>query len=211
MFRGVVGVVDHGVGNYISIINLLNKIGVRSKRIRNVLEINSLNPNVDKMIIPGVGSFDSGMLALKSLNIFEGIRKFSGEGGGILGICLGMQLFFEKSFENNIQTKGLNFIEGVVEKLIVNNCEKIPHTGWNNLIQVKNDIILENVNLNADFYFTHSFYCNVRNENEIIAFTDYGHKFPSLIKKDNIFGCQFHPEKSSDNGIKILKNFSNFN
>ncbi len=208
----MIAIIDLGLGNLFSLSNAFHKITSKTiKIIDNSYLLKNCEEKISHLILPGVGSFPAAMKKIKENNWQSELLKFKNKKKPILGICLGMQLFFEKSFENNIQTKGLNFIEGVVEKLIVNNCEKIPHTGWNNLIEVKNDIILENVNLNADFYFTHSFYCNVRNENEIVAFTDYGHKFPSLIKKDNIFGCQFHPEKSSDNGIKILKNFSNFN
>ncbi len=208
----MIAIIDLGLGNLFSLSNALDKItSTNIKIIDNSYLFKNFEEEISHLILPGVGSFPAAMKKIKENNWHYELCKFKSKKKPILGICLGMQLLFEKSFENNIETEGLNFIEGDVKKLVISNYEKIPHTGWNNLIEVKNDIILKNVNLNADFYFTHSFYCNVRNKNEIIAFTDYGNKFPSLIKKDNIYGCQFHPEKSSDNGIKILKNFFSLN
>lgn len=208
----MIGIIDLGLGNLFSLINALDRITSKKiKIINNFLLLESFEKEISHLILPGVGSFPAAMKKIKENNWYLELLKFKNKKKPILGICLGMQLLFEKSFENNINTEGLNFIEGSVEKLIVNNFQKIPHTGWNNLVENKNDKILKKVKLNADFYFTHSFYCNVRNKNEIIAFTDYANKFPSLIRKDNIYGCQFHPEKSSDNGKKILENFLSFN
>jgi glutamine amidotransferase len=205
MFCGVVGVVDHGVGNYVSIINLLNKIGVRSIRIRNVLEINSLNPKVDRIIIPGVGSFDSGMLALKNLKIFEGIRKFSGEGGGILGICLGMQLLFDSSEEGF--ESGLGLIPGKLKLIQKDSNHRVPHVGWHFVESNDNEWLFENIK-KMRFYHNHSFALSAPSDFQI-ATIKYSEEDVVSVKKENIIGVQFHPEKSHSSGERLILNFLN--
>lgn len=164
--------------------------------------------NVDKFngyILPGVGSFSQAMDIIENYKIDVLLNEEVKKNKPILGICLGMQLLFLDSLENGYR-KGLGFIEGNVVRF--NDCEgyRIPHVGWNN-VNFNNDIIFSNIPQNNDFYFDHSFY--VKTENKfILGETNYIRIFPSVVKKNSIYGVQFHPEKSQFNGIEILHNFS---
>ena len=205
MFRGVVGVIDHGVGNYISIINLLNKIGVGSRRIRSVQDIEALNPEIDKVIIPGVGSFDAGVKALSNLGIFEGLKKFTSQGGGLLGICLGMQLMFEASEEG---TKiGLGFFPGELKRIKEDINHRVPHVGWH-FVDADDEWLFADVNKKR-FYHNHSFALKAPSDFQI-ASIQYSEEYVVAVRKGNIVGVQFHPEKSHSAGERIILNFLNY-
>jgi glutamine amidotransferase len=197
-------VVDYNIGNVDSVVKafkILNCKVVLSNKKEDILI-------AKKLVLPGQGSFDYGMNQLEVLNIKDLIiKRVLDYNVPILGICLGMQLFADIGYENSLNTKGLGFISGEIKKL--NTKLKLPHIGWNEIKIKKNDIILKNIEDNKDFYFVHSYYFECNDVKNILSTTDYGYKFPSIIKKSNIFGVQFHPEKSLKNGIQLLKNFLN--
>jgi len=191
----LIGVVNYGVaGNIHSIKKTIEKAGGESIVINKPDQFN----NVDKIILPGVGSFKGAMQELKNDGFLEQLGKNKKP---ILGICLGMQILSTIGFEYG-KTKGLNFIQAEVRPILVD--AKVPHVGFNTI-----DIVSENELLNGledeEFYFMHSF--EVVNYTNILSLTEYeGHKFVSSVQKDNIYGVQFHPEKSRDSGIKLFKN-----
>lgn len=164
------------------------------------------------IILPGVGSFAKGVKNLKTLKIFDLLRKEILKGKPTLGICLGMQLLLNESEEFGL-TEGLSVIQGKVKKFDFNKIDysKIPHIGWNSIINSKNswkDTILESVNNLDKMYFVHSYFVKLKDQNQILSETQYGNfKFCSSLRYKNIYATQFHPEKSGPNGLKILKEF----
>jgi len=197
-----VNLIKCGVGNVGSVINALKQIGCTA----NIVEkSDQFNLNFKKIILPGVGSFDSFIISLKQSGLFDKIvalvnkEKFS-----ILGICVGLQSFFEKS-EEGLET-GLNLLKGNVIKIKSSPAIKIPHMGWNDLIIKKNNNLIKDIPKNK-FYFAHSYYVNCLFNDNILASVTYDEEIPVVINYKNIYGVQFHPEKSFLQGQKILKNF----
>ncbi|MDA8533237.1 imidazole glycerol phosphate synthase subunit HisH [Candidatus Pelagibacter bacterium] len=206
----MIGLLDLGIGNLFSISNLFSKIS--KKKITIISEPNFLSENINEithLVIPGVGSYPSAMETIEKSNWKKNIIKFKETNKPLLGICLGMQLFFNESEENGVITKGLGLLDGSVIKMIPKESFKLPHIGWNNLKLKKNDPILNGLNLDVDFYFLHSYKCLPTNDDILICTTDYSEMFPSIIRKENIIGFQFHPEKSSQIGQKLIENFLN--
>jgi glutamine amidotransferase len=197
-------VIDYQMGNIGAIVNMLKKIRAEVFSSSNINEIEK----ADKLILPGVGAFDSGMENLKRLNLIPILeKKVIGQKTPILGICLGMQLFAEKSEEGF--SEGLGWIDGEVKKFNPPaDGLKIPHMGWNNINIKKQDKLFENMPIDSGFYFVHSYYFDCNDKNNVLATTNYGYDFPSIIRKENIIGVQFHPEKSHKFGMKLLKNFA---
>tara|TARA_B100000700_G_scaffold316565_1_gene406343 strand:+ start:35 stop:658 length:624 start_codon:yes stop_codon:yes gene_type:complete len=167
--------------------------------------------NADKIILPGVGSFAKAMKNIVQIGFLEEITNLVLlEKRPLLGICLGMQLLTESSTEDKF-TKGLSFIKGNVENLKLLGCKlKLPHIGWNSLNIKNKSFLFKDILNNSDFYFANSFAINNANEENIIAKTNYDIDIISVIKKENIIGAQFHPEKSSSSGKAFLKNFLEF-
>ncbi len=201
-------IIDYKMGNSGSILNMLKKIGVEAIISSDHDEIQ----NAEKLILPGVGSFDGGMKNLNDLNLTTILHnKVIKEKIPILGICLGMQLFAKKSEEGILE--GLNWINAEVKKFKFNSSEtdqrrlKIPHMGWNTIEIKKNDPIFKNMIEELRFYFVHSYHFVCDDKSNILATTNYGYDFPSIVKKENIIGVQFHPEKSHKFGMKLLANF----
>jgi glutamine amidotransferase len=194
-------ILDYGTGNIYSLKNILSKLSIPYKYSNNVKDIQ----NATHLILPGVGAFD---VAYKNAKKFLPMKIIHDEifnkSKPILGICVGMQIMATYGDEGE-GSEGFNWIEGNVTKIKANNLS-LPHVGWNNIIRVKDSIITEGLN-GEDFYFLNSYYFNVKNKKYIIAHTKYGVKFPSIIQNKNIYGVQFHPEKSQMNGKKILINF----
>ena len=191
-----VDIVDVGTGNIANICSAFKKINLCSK----VSDFKG-----GKIILPGVGAFADFMDKLKKRSIDNYIVNKSNENISILGICLGFQILFSSSTEHK-PSKGLNLLKG--DFGLIKSDLLIPHVGWNDCEIKKKKIDLFNgINNNSDFYFTHSYILKKYEEKDIIAFTKYGTKFPSAAKKNNIYGVQFHPEKSQDKGLLILKNF----
>jgi glutamine amidotransferase len=212
MSTPTVTIIDYGVGNLLSVQRGFEHLGAKvlvSSDPKNILDAN-------KVVLPGVGAFPDGMNALKKLGLISVIQDIAAERKPLLGICLGMQLLLEKSeeFEN---TAGLGLIPGRVVPIpkvtILDQPQKIPHTGWNSLQLSKSSInwggtLLEDNKPGDSAYFVHSFMAEPAEQANRIAVTNYGgHKITAVIVKDQITGCQFHPEKSGEVGLKILKRF----
>jgi glutamine amidotransferase len=192
-------IIDYGLGNLGSVKNSLDKLGVKSIVSNSVKKI----ATGSGLILPGVGSASEGMKNLQKYGLGEMILEQIKMKKPILGICLGMQLLFSSSEEGN--TECLNIIEGKVKKFNIN--LKVPQMGWNQVSQ-KSSKLFSGINNNSYFYFVHSYYCQPREIKIIKGSTNYELNFCSTIEKNNIFGVQFHPEKSGDNGLRLLKNFT---
>ena len=199
-------IIDLQTSNIKSVIGACKKVNLKYQLSSNPKDLKKAK----SMILPGVGSFRTAMNFLKKKKLIKPIKKFYESGKPIMGICLGMQLFFRESSEYGI-TKGMNIINSNVEKFTFKNKCRIPNIGWSAISTKKkfNNIILRNINKKKTFYFVHSYYVKVENDINSILKTEHAIKFDSAINNDNIFGVQFHPEKSHKNGMQLLKNFSN--
>ncbi len=198
-----VAVIDYNTGNVDSVVKAIKYFG------KTVILTNDKEDikNSKRLILPGQGSFQFGIQELKRLELIDLIcKKVLEEKVPILGICLGMQLFADFGYENG-ETKGLGFINGSVKRLTTK--LKLPHIGWNEVNFRKKDELFKDLENNKDFYFVHSYYFQCANSEENLAFTNYNFEFPSIVRKNNIVGFQFHPEKSLKNGLKLIKNFLN--
>lgn len=200
----MVAIVDYGVGNLFSLGRSLEKIGARARVTGDAEEIAA----ADRIILPGVGAFADAAKKLEGSGLDKVITECAKSGTPILGICLGMQLLFDKSLEFG-EHKGLGLIHGEIRPIAetVPEGTKIPHIGWNSLNIKRVSPIFKYIK-NGDFvYFVHSFYA-AECEDNVIADTDYGAPLTAAVAAGNVFGCQFHPEKSGDVGLAILKAFA---
>lgn len=196
-------VVDYGMGNLRSVQKGFEKIGAHAivSRDKSAIE------QADHLVLPGVGAFPECMRNLKILGLIEIIKTFSSSGKPFLGICLGLQLLFDQSEEFGIH-KGLGIIAGKVKAFDRNMGLKIPHMGWNQVRIMKQSPLLSGVPDGAYFYFVHSYYVNPTDLSDTMTETDYGITFTSAVCRGNIFAVQFHPEKSQEYGLKVLRNFA---
>jgi glutamine amidotransferase len=210
-----VSIVDYGTGNLNSVSKALE---VAAEQISKKINIKISNKpkdilDSDKIILPGQGSYRQCALGVKNINgLWDSLNEFVlVKKKPIFGICVGMQLFSEQGYEEQI-TEGFGWIKGSVKKIEINNKDlKLPHMGWNEVnVLKKNDLFLDIKNL-SHFYFVHSFAFKAKDEEDVICITDYEKPVVAGILKENIFGTQFHPEKSQSNGIKLLSNFLNWN
>lgn len=197
-------IIDYGAGNVYSVFNAISSLGYKNI----IVSDSKLNiKNSDAIVLPGVGAFDSCINNLKEKNLdsilYEEVMIKSKP---ILGICVGMQLFATQGEENGIN-KGLNWIPGTVKKIKIKKEFPIPHVGWNNISIINNKLFINN-NINSDFYFDHSYYFDCEKK-YISAYCDYGNKLTAAVNYKNIFGVQFHPEKSQKNGLKLFRQFFN--
>lgn len=202
----MIGIVDYGSGNIRAIENIYSRLNVSTKVISNPAELKKS----DKLILPGVGAFDETMNQLMTSGLKEEldelvlVKKVQ-----ILGVCVGMQILANSSEEGSL--KGLGWINGVVKKFdkaIFTHKPYLPHMGWNTIIPTKDHPIFKGLDYDQGFYFVHSYYFSCQIPDNVLATTHYGIDFSSAVLSDNIFGMQFHPEKSHYNGIKLLENFS---
>ncbi|MCT7405749.1 imidazole glycerol phosphate synthase subunit HisH [Aliarcobacter cryaerophilus] len=198
----MIAILDYGVGNLKSIYNMFKKVGVESFITSNIEDIK----NANKYLLPGVGSFDHGITSLKKTLFFETLEKEVLENKKpILGICLGMQLLTNSSEEG--KEKGLGWIDAQTMKFDLEDKNlSIPHMGWNKTIPINTNTIFRNLDENR-FYFVHSYHVVCNSKENILATSNYGEIFTCSIYKENIYGVQFHPEKSHKFGMQLLKNF----
>lgn len=196
----MIAIIDYGAGNLFSVKNALDFIGVESVITNNPEDLSS----ADKLILPGVGAFPTAMEMLTQSGLIAPIKEQVAIGKPLLGICLGMQILFDRGSEFS-SCDGLGFIEGSVD--LIQTALKIPHMGYNELEFNSNSPILGGLSEGDCVYFVHSYMANTPSEN-VIAYSDYGVKVPAIVQKANVYGCQFHPEKSGNVGLQIMRNFS---
>ena len=199
----MLAVIDYGAGNLRSVLHSLNHLG--AENIQLVQEPEQLI-GATKIILPGVGAFGAGMQKLHEQSLVEPISEAITQGIPYLGICLGMQFLFENSDEMG-NHEGFGILKGEVTRFPENPELKVPHMGWNQLQIQRESAILENLDSDDYVYFVHSYYCVPDNSDDIVATVDYGISFTAVVQQDNIYGVQFHPEKSQKNGLQILTNF----
>ncbi len=202
----MIAVVDYGVGNLGSIVNMLRKIGVKAMVASSPADVRA----AEKLILPGVGAFDSGMRRLRESGLLgaleEKVLRFQTP---ILGICLGLQLMTRRSEEGILP--GLGWIEGEAVRFRVNEREgglRIPHMGWNSIVVRRESNLFRGLDQEPRFYFAHSYHVNCGVQDDVLATCDHGYEFPAAVGRKNVLGTQFHPEKSHKYGMKLLKNFA---
>lgn len=202
----MIGIVDYNMGNLASVKNAFAKLGKEA-----VVESDPEKfQEYGKLILPGVGAFGDAMEHLRERNMVEAIKAFAASGKPVLGICLGMQLLFESSEEFGTH-EGLGLIKGKVERFDESKFSehlKVPHMGWNRMFTKDHPLFNELDDLHY-LYFVHTYHVTCNDAEDIIGETEYGYRFTSAVAHENVMGIQPHPEKSHDNGMKILKNFIN--
>ena len=207
MIKNSLVIIDYGMGNTRSILNMIRKAGgdaIISNDIKILMDAKAL-------ILPGVGSFDNAIIKLKSLGIWEVLnRKVIDQNIPFLGICIGMQLLFESSDEGKLN--GLGWLSGCVKRFgssqkISSKKIKVPHMGWNIIKPVNFDSLYSGLDKEARFYFVHTYYADCSDSNDILAKANYGNEFVCSVNKDKIWGVQFHPEKSHRFGMIFFENF----
>ena len=199
----MIAIIDLGGSNLGSICNSLDYLKIKKTVISNGNK--ATFKDIKKIILPGVGSFKKAMENLKKNNLKDNLNDAYNSGIPILGVCLGMQLMCKYSFEGE-KTEGLGWFDLTVKKFSKNKVSKIPVIGWNNVNQIKKNKIFYNIPNNSNLYFLHSYYVPV-SKKYTIGISDVNFKYSSVISKNNIYGCQFHPEKSQSPGLKLIKNF----
>jgi len=204
----VIGVIDYGMGNLRSVVNALQRAGGKASLVRTPAEL----AQAQKIVLPGVAAFGDAMNQLHAQRLSEPITKAVRSGMPYLGFCLGLQLLFDVSYEDGKHT-GLGILPGKVERFqldsrVTGQRLKVPHIGWNQIEIRRPDCpLLSGIENSSYFYFDHSYYVAPIGQEVVATTTEYGLQFVSAVWRDNIFACQFHPEKSQDAGLKILENF----
>lgn len=203
----MITIIDYGSGNISAIGNIYEKLNIDYKIAKKPADILGSN----KLFLPGVGAFDETMMLLESSGFRQAmdtevlINKVP-----IIGICVGMQILGDSSEEGKLP--GLGYIKGHVKQIdqsLLKSKPSLPHMGWNSVTYKQRSPLFEEIDAQQGFYFLHSYYFECTNKSNILATTDYGHSFASAIMNDNVYGIQFHPEKSHSNGVTLLKNFAN--
>ncbi|RZN63450.1 imidazole glycerol phosphate synthase subunit HisH [Methanonatronarchaeum sp. AMET6-2] len=193
-----ISVVDYGLGNLLSVKKGFERVGGVVDIVENPSSIDG-----DGVVVPGVGAFEDGISSLIDMDSVLG--ELIDEGVPVLGICLGMQMFFTRSFEGDGWVDGLDIFSGDVVRF--SGDLKVPHMGWSEVQPTKNHYIFSGIEDGSYFYFAHSFYVEADRRDNVLAETDYGSRFPSAVCIDNVIGLQFHPEKSGEKGLRVLRNF----
>ena len=197
-----VALVDYGMGNRRSVEKALEHVGATVVRTADHDEI----AGADAIVLPGVGAFPEAMRRLRSLALEDVIRERVEAGVPLLGICLGMQLLFESSDEHEGAT-GLGLLPGTVTRLDAPGL-KIPHSGWNEVTFSRPSALTDGLGERAAFYHVHTFACRPRDASDVVGRGEYGERFVSIVERGNVMGAQFHPEKSSRDGLALLRNFA---
>ena len=199
----MIAVIDYDAGNMASVVKALEYIGEKPVVTRDPKEILS----ADKCILPGVGAYADAMKKLRAYGLIEVIKEFVASGKPFFGICLGLQLLFDESEEGGEHVKGLSILPGKIKLIPEGEGLKIPHMGWNSLDIKEGTRLFKGIKNGSYVYFVHSYYLEAERESDVAATTDYGVHIHAAVESGNIFACQFHPEKSGDVGLAILKNF----
>ena len=199
----MIAIIDYDAGNLKSVEKALQFLGQECVITRDFHE----NKKADKVILPGVGSFGDAMSQLRKFELDKVIHEVAAEQKPFLGICLGLQLLFEGSEESE-GVEGLHLLDGEILRIPEQEGLKIPNIGWNSLDLQNNGRLFENLNGNPFVYFVHSYYLKAREESIVKATIEYSTHIHASVEKDNIFACQFHPEKSGTVGLQILSNFA---
>ncbi len=199
----MIAIIDYGAGNIQSVSKALKHIGCDAFITRDKEQI----LKADGAVLPGVGSFGDTMDTMNSYGIKDTVIEYTKSGKPFLGICLGLQLLFPAS-EESPEAKGLGIFDGTITKIPSGEGLKIPHIGWNSLDIKKTDGLFKGIDKNPYVYFVHSYFLNASDKNIVSAQTQYGVTIDASIEQDNVFATQFHPEKSGETGLKILKNFA---
>ena len=199
----MVAIVDYDAGNIKSVEKALQYIGEHPVITRDVKEIKK----ADHVIVPGVGAFEDAMEKMNRYELTNVLQDVAASGTPIMGICLGLQLFFERSDESEHDVKGLSLLPGEIVRFPEKEGYKIPHMGWNSLKINPNSKLLKGIPEDVYVYFVHSYYLKAKHIEDVAATTDYIVPVHVAVEHDNIFATQFHPEKSGDVGLEILKNF----
>ena len=202
----MIGIINYGSGNIRAIGNIYDRLHIEYT----VIESDEQLETADKLILPGVGAFDSTMNALQQAGLVDKLNEMILDRHvPILGICVGMQILCNRSEEG--QCPGLGWIDAEVKRLDPSRLPskpKLPHMGWNQVFDIKHNQLFDGIDKKEGFYFVHSYYVECKDASDIMTKTLYGINFASSVHRDNIFGVQFHPEKSHENGILLLKNFA---
>ncbi len=198
----MIAIIDYGAGNLHSVKNALDFLGAENTVAGGADEILA----ADKIILPGVGAFGDAMKCLDGASLAGTVKKAARSGKPFLGICLGLHMLFEES-EESPSVKGLGIFKGKAVKIPEGDGFKIPHIGWNSIQVTKDSKILKNIGSEPYVYFVHSYYIQPEEDGIASAYTVYGRKLAVAVEKDNLFALQFHPEKSGDTGMEILRNF----
>ncbi len=199
----MIAIIDYDAGNLKSVEKALRYLGEDTLITRDRKQLLS----AQKLILPGVGAFADAMEKLKRYQLVDTIKEVIAQKTPFLGICLGLQLLFERSDEGE-GVEGLSVLKGEILRIPAGTGLKIPHMGWNSL-EIKPDArLFQGIENHAYVYFVHSYYLKAAHEDEVAASTSYGTKIHASVEKDNLFACQFHPEKSGEVGLRILKNFA---
>lgn len=201
----MVAIIDFGGGNLRSVQKAFEFIGFEAS----VTSDENIIKKADRVVFPGNGAFGGCMAGLRHLNLISAIDDFIKTERPFLGICIGMQSLFEKSFEFGVH-EGFGYMKGNIRRFpnsLLKNGMKIPHTGWNSVRHDENNPLFKDIPQNSYFYFVHSYYAPITDEKNIAGVTEYGVEFISAVSENNIFGVQFHPEKSQKAGLKLLENF----
>ncbi|AIF42317.1 imidazole glycerol phosphate synthase subunit HisH [Virgibacillus sp. SK37] len=196
----MIAIVDYGAGNIKSLQFALNKLDMRTCVTTDATEIR----NSDAIILPGVGAFKDAINTLQQSGLATTLKEEVSNGKHLLGICLGMQLFYENSYEDGVWG-GLGLLEGNVKKM--DETVKVPHMGWNTLTKHRNSPLLKDTEEEEYVYFVHSYAVKDYQQNTLVSSTNYGGIVPAIVQQDNVIGMQFHPEKSGEAGVQLLRNF----
>ena len=198
-----VGVIDYSISNLASVLNALRHIGVEAKRVRDGQRIDQFT----HLVLPGVGSFATGMANLRDYDLVEPLRAAAARGTPLLGMCLGMQLLAEEGEEYG-PTAGLGLLPGRVIRIETGGSElRLPHVGWNDVTPRGESRLLAGLPTPSTFYFVHSYAYSAPDADYVAGVTDYAGPQVALVEQGNLFGAQFHPEKSQKHGMQLLKNF----
>ena len=197
-----VSIVSYGLGNLGSVVNMLKRVGAESRLVSTPEEI----LGSDRLLLPGIGAFDTGMRLLDEQGLAPTIKEFAATGKPVFGICLGMQLLLDSS-EEGVEP-GLGLIPGTSARFAEQPDLRVPHMGWNIVTPAHNDPLVADLEPDSRFYFVHSYKVVPERDEDVLGTTVYGGAFASMVRSGNVMGAQFHPEKSHAFGMRVLRNFA---